>query len=309
MPETVHTAGVSDRNEIAGPGSGAEARDLTLGEVFRVTEAVRGTCSPTLVWGCPGWVPAGWGKETSCCCCPVPIWKARARSGAAANWVFPACEAVIVHTPAATVVTIVPETVHTSGVAERNETGSPDDALACRVTGVPTGVSAAPADVPSGCLNLMACRAAPAAVPASARVAVSRACPARAGRPGAGGSGPAAWPDPPSPRPGRGPGACTSSPEPGLTRPDPARLQAPRPVHHDRTPLSSRDAPLGVTSLWIERCGGGRGYLPGGESSLASAVPGQRPGSAGAFHVSTTGWPCSVPSVDSVPVSSRSSRP
>ncbi len=188
LPETVHTAGVSDRNEIAGPGSGAG--DLTLGEVSRVTEAVRGTCAPTLVWGCPGWVPAGWGKETSCCCCPVPIWKARARSGAAANSVFPACEAVIVHTPAATVVTIVAETVHTSGVAERNETGSPDDALACRVTGVPTAVSAAPADVPPGCANLMLCRAAPIPAVGSAGAAVSRAGPAHAGWPDAGGSGP-----------------------------------------------------------------------------------------------------------------------
>ena len=79
------------------------------------------------------------------------------------------------------------ETVHTSGVAERNETGSPDDAVACRVTGVPTAVSAAPADVPSGCLNLMVCRAAPAL--ASAGVAASQACPTRAGCP-AGGSGP-----------------------------------------------------------------------------------------------------------------------
>ena len=34
----------------------------------------------------------------------------------------------IVHTLAATAVTIVAETVHTSGVAERNETGIPDDA-------------------------------------------------------------------------------------------------------------------------------------------------------------------------------------
>ncbi len=195
MPETVHTAGVSDRNEIAGPGSGAEARDLTVAELSRVTEAVRGTCAPTLVWGCPGWVPSGGPKVTACWPGPVPIWKARARSGAAANRVFPACEAVIVHTPAATAVAIVlepvPATVHTSGVAERNETGSPDDAVACRVTGEPTSVSAAPADVPSGCLNLMVCRAAPAAAPAPAGVAVSQACPASAGRPGAGGSGPA----------------------------------------------------------------------------------------------------------------------
>ena len=40
------------------------------------------------------------------------------------------------HTPATTAVAIVPvpvsETVHTSGVAERNETGSLDEAVACR---------------------------------------------------------------------------------------------------------------------------------------------------------------------------------
>ena len=210
-PETVHTAGVSDRNEIG---------------ASRVTEALRVTCAPTLVSGCPGWVPSGWPKVTVCWPGPVPVWKARARLGAAANSAFPACEAVIVHTPAATAVATVPEsvlaTVHTAGVAERNETGSPDDAVACRVTAVPTAVSAAPADVPSGCPNLMVCRAVPAPVPVPAVVVVSQACPARAGPP-AGGSGPASVAGPVIPattQMPRSPHAPRQSPGwPGLVRP------------------------------------------------------------------------------------------
>ncbi len=72
-------------------------------------------------------------------------------------------------------------------------------------------------------------------------------------------------------------------------------------------PLVLTGRPDGRHFVMDQNLRGSRRYLPDGESSLAGR-PGQRPGT-GAFHMSTTGWPCSLPSVDSVPVSSRSSRP
>ena len=59
------------------------------------------------------------------------------------------------HGPAATVVTVEPVTVHTDGVSELNDTGSPDDARADRTAGVPTVV-------PGGCPNVIVCGAGPA---------------------------------------------------------------------------------------------------------------------------------------------------
>ena len=58
------------------------------------------------------------------------------------------------HAPAATVVTAEPVTVHTGVVSELNDTGSPDDACADRVTGAPTLAS-------GGCLNVIVCVAGP----------------------------------------------------------------------------------------------------------------------------------------------------
>ena len=52
--------------------------------------------------------------------------------------------------PAATVVTAEPATVHTGVVPELNDTGSPDDADADRVTGAPTVTS-------GGCPNVIVC--------------------------------------------------------------------------------------------------------------------------------------------------------
>ena len=53
----------------------------------------------------------------------------------------------MVHGPAATVVTAEPATVHTAVVTELNDTGSPDDADADKVTGAPTVAS-------GGCANV-----------------------------------------------------------------------------------------------------------------------------------------------------------
>jgi hypothetical protein len=45
---------------------------------------------------------------------------------------------VITHTPVATVRTVDPDTVHTVGVFEVNDTGSPELADANKVTGIPS---------------------------------------------------------------------------------------------------------------------------------------------------------------------------
>jgi hypothetical protein len=63
---------------------------------------------------------------------------------------------VIVHGPAATVVTTEPVTVHTDDVPELNDTGSPDDACADRVTGVPTVTSGGCANVIVGAAGVVA---------------------------------------------------------------------------------------------------------------------------------------------------------
>ena len=57
--------------------------------------------------------------------------------------------------PAATVVTAESATVQADGVSEVNRTGSPEDACADKVTGVPTVV-------PGGCPNVIVCAAGPA---------------------------------------------------------------------------------------------------------------------------------------------------
>jgi hypothetical protein len=54
---------------------------------------------------------------------------------------LPLWEAVIMHVPVATVRTVDPATVHTRVVPEANDTGSPDVAVASKVTGTPTCVS------------------------------------------------------------------------------------------------------------------------------------------------------------------------
>ena len=60
----------------------------------------------------------------------------------------------MVHGPAAAVVTTEPATVHTDDVPELNDTGSPDDADADKVTGTPTLTS-------GGCPNVIVCAVRP----------------------------------------------------------------------------------------------------------------------------------------------------
>jgi hypothetical protein len=61
----------------------------------------------------------------------------------------------MVHVPTATVVTVASATVHTDIVSELNDTGSPDDADADKVTGTLTLTS-------GGCPNVIVCAAGPA---------------------------------------------------------------------------------------------------------------------------------------------------
>ncbi len=69
------------------------------------------------------------------------------------------------HAPAAKVVTVEPDTVHTGGVVEVNDTGSPEDAEADKGTGSPTGT---PDFTAAGCLKLIVCGFLPAVVTWSA---------------------------------------------------------------------------------------------------------------------------------------------
>ncbi len=74
----------------------------------------------------PGWTMPGWtGKDCG-----------TSRAGAYLS--LPPWEAVIVQVPTAAEVTVEPETVHTSGVFVLKLTGSLLDALALRVTSLPT---------------------------------------------------------------------------------------------------------------------------------------------------------------------------
>jgi hypothetical protein len=67
---------------------------------------------------------------------------------------LPPWEAVIVHVPPATVWTVDPDTVHTAGVLEVNDTASPGAADADKVTGTP-------AVAPAGGVKLIVCAACP----------------------------------------------------------------------------------------------------------------------------------------------------
>ena len=62
-------------------------------------------------------------------------WKLWFTGAAAAQLVLPACVAWMVHFPAATSVTDVPDTVHTVGVVEAKLTAKPEDAVALTVNG------------------------------------------------------------------------------------------------------------------------------------------------------------------------------
>jgi hypothetical protein len=75
---------------------------------------------------------------------PGPVWtpNERCSSRAAAKRALPPCVAVILQRPPVRVSTVVPDTAHTSGVSERNDTARPEDAERS-VTGSPA-VTGAP---------------------------------------------------------------------------------------------------------------------------------------------------------------------
>src|SRR6266496_1231256 len=103
-PDTVHTGGVSEENDTTSP---------------EVADADKVTSTPTAS------PPGGWLKAIVCDLWPAWTGNERATSRAAAKIALPPCEPVITHAPAATVVTMDPDTVHTSGVSEANDTTSP----------------------------------------------------------------------------------------------------------------------------------------------------------------------------------------
>ena len=115
-PDTVHTAGVLEVNDTGSP---------------EVADAATVPGVPTLAAG-------GWLKVIVCTADPALTWNDRVRSRAGAKPALPPWEAVIVQVPGATVVTVAPDTVHTAGVLEVNDTGSPEVADAAKVTGTPT---------------------------------------------------------------------------------------------------------------------------------------------------------------------------
>jgi hypothetical protein len=132
-PDTVHVGRVSEVNETGNP---------------EVADADKVTGTPT-------WAAGGRLKAIVCDLWPAWTWNERVTPGAAAKTELPPCEAVTVHVPGANVVTADPETVHTSGVPEPNDTGSPEVADADKVTGAPTLAA-------GGWLKAIVCTADPA---------------------------------------------------------------------------------------------------------------------------------------------------
>ena len=119
-PATVHTGSVPELNNTGSPAGDADADRMT-----GMPTVTSGGCAKVIV-GAAG---------------PAWTWNDRVTSGAARGG-SPSWKAVIVHVPAATVVTVEPATVHTGGVPELNNTGSPaGDADADRMTGMPTVTS------------------------------------------------------------------------------------------------------------------------------------------------------------------------
>jgi len=80
--------------------------------------------------------------------------KLRVTGAAAAKVVFPAWLAKIEHCPAATGVTIAPETVHTEGMLEAKLTERPELALALIVNGGADNVTSASGPNTIACANL-----------------------------------------------------------------------------------------------------------------------------------------------------------
>ena len=101
-PDTAQAC-VSARNETGSP---------ELAVAVRVTAA-------------PAPAPSGWANEIFCATFPAVTRKDCCACGAAANRALPPWEAMIVHTPAASAVAVVPETVHTGRLPTRKATQQP----------------------------------------------------------------------------------------------------------------------------------------------------------------------------------------
>ena len=132
VPDTAQSC-VSARNETGSP---------ELAVATRVTAA-------------PVPAPAGWANVIFCATFPAVTWKDCSACGAAVYRALPPWEAMIVHTPAASAVAVVPETVHTGRLPERKATGRPEDAVAISGT-------RDPARAAGGALKSITCGCAPA---------------------------------------------------------------------------------------------------------------------------------------------------
>jgi hypothetical protein len=137
-PETVHTGGVSEANDTGSPED---------------ADADKGIGSPAFAWD-------GGSKVIVCDLCPAGFTFRPARftgndcvtGSAGAQSALPPWDAVIMQAPAATVVTVEPDTAHTAGVFDANDTGNPELADADRLTGSPTCV-------PGGGMKVIVCAA------------------------------------------------------------------------------------------------------------------------------------------------------
>jgi hypothetical protein len=111
-PDTVHTPVVVDEKLTTSPD---DALALTVNGALPNAWLER---APKLMV----WVPA-------------VTWKLWLTGTAAAQLVFPPCVAWMAQLPAATSVTVAPDTVHTPVVVDEKLTASPDDALALTPNG------------------------------------------------------------------------------------------------------------------------------------------------------------------------------
>lgn len=112
VPVTVHLEVVVEEKPTASPDE-----DVALTVNGAVPNVLPANAAKVIVWFA------------------LAIVKLRSTSGAGAYVALPACEARIVHVPAATIVTVVPLTVHVGTVRLEKVTVRPEDAVADTVNG------------------------------------------------------------------------------------------------------------------------------------------------------------------------------
>ena len=112
VPDTVQTFVVVDANATVSPELA-----VALTVIDPVESGTLGKLPNVIVW------------------LALVTWKLSATGVAAAQFALPACEALIVHVPAFTSVTVAPDTVQTGLVVDAYFTVSPELAVAVKVNG------------------------------------------------------------------------------------------------------------------------------------------------------------------------------